>query len=159
LEKSVKKRESRYPKDARSKTRLKPVQKAINKAEIELTTEEKALVAHAQGISPFSFSAKSRIPVGKGNPIRKPRGKTTKKVRSIFRKRLRCMRTSNNKGMRKRYRTMSPAQMRRLILRFFLLSRPRIFFEKKLPRLEEKSREKIMIEIEYMGCPRKRINL
>jgi len=51
---------------------------------MEFTTEEKALVAHAQGIIFFSVLSSSRIPVGKGNPIRKPRGKTRSRVRNIF---------------------------------------------------------------------------
>jgi len=73
---------------------LYPPQKAIIKAKIELTTEEKALVAQAQGISLFSCSASSRIPVGKGNPIKKPRGKITKKVRIILRGRFKPIKFS-----------------------------------------------------------------
>jgi hypothetical protein len=63
---------------------LYPPQKAIIKAKIELTTEEKALEAHAQGISLFSFFPSNRIPVGKGKPMRKPRGKIIKKVKIIL---------------------------------------------------------------------------
>jgi len=47
-------------------------------------TDEKALVAHAHGISSFPCSARRRIPVGNGNPIRKPKGKTAVNVRIIL---------------------------------------------------------------------------
>jgi len=57
-------------------------------------TEEKALVAQAQGISLFSPCPSSRTPVGKGNPIKKPRGKITKNVRIIFKVRLKPIRLS-----------------------------------------------------------------
>jgi hypothetical protein len=63
---------------------LNPPQKAIIRAAIEFTTEEKAFVAQAQGIIPFSAPAKKRIPVGNGNPIMKPRGKIKQKDKNSF---------------------------------------------------------------------------
>jgi hypothetical protein len=55
-------------------TRVYPPQKAIARAATELTTDEKALVAHAHGMTFFPSCSKRRIPVGKGNPIKNPRG-------------------------------------------------------------------------------------
>jgi len=57
-------------------------------------TEEKALVAQAQGMSLFSHCSSSRIPVGKGNPIKKPRGKVTINVKIIFKGRLKPIKLS-----------------------------------------------------------------
>ena len=53
-------------------------------AATEFTTEEKAFVAHAQGIIRRSVFSNNRIPVGNGNPIRKPSGNTKTKVKDIF---------------------------------------------------------------------------
>jgi hypothetical protein len=66
------------------KTQLYPPQKAIIKAAMEFTTEEKAFVAHAQGIIRLSVCSINRIPVGKGNPIIKPKGKIRTRVKIIF---------------------------------------------------------------------------
>jgi len=66
------------------KTQLYPPQKAIIKAAMEFTTEEKAFVAHAQGIIRLSVCSNNRIPVGKGNPIIKPKGKIRAKEKNIF---------------------------------------------------------------------------
>jgi hypothetical protein len=63
---------------------LYPPQNAIIRAATALTTEEKAFVAHAHGIIRLSVFSSNRIPVGKGKPIRKPKGKIRKKVKNIF---------------------------------------------------------------------------
>jgi len=94
LEKPRKRIASRYPPAARKRTRLYPAQKAIIKADMELITEENAFVAQAHGIMLLSFDSSSRIPVGNGNPIRKPRGKITKTVRMIFKGRMSPMKFS-----------------------------------------------------------------
>jgi len=98
LEKLRRGKASKYPAAAKIRTRLYPPQKATSKANTELITEEKALAAHPQGIILFSSDSKIRIPVGKGNPIKKPRGKITKKVKVIFRENFKPKKFSKKRG-------------------------------------------------------------
>jgi hypothetical protein len=100
LEKLSRGRASEYPAAAKIRTRLYPPQKAINRANTELITEEKALVAHPQGMSLFSSDSKIRIPVGKGKPIKKPRGNRIKKVRMILSENLIPRKLSKKSGRR-----------------------------------------------------------
>jgi len=63
---------------------------AIITAETEAIIEQKLLVAHNQGISPFpcSIELTNLIPKGKGIPIKNPKGEIIIKVINILNNRL-----------------------------------------------------------------------
>jgi hypothetical protein len=80
----------RYTRAANIATTLKPKKRAIITAETEAIIEQKLLVAHNQGISPFpsSIELTSLIPNGKGIPIKNPKGKISPTVINILTNRL-----------------------------------------------------------------------
>lgn len=133
---------------AKTSTQLYPPQKAIIRAEIELTTEEKAFVAQAQGIIPFSALDKNRIPEGNGNPITKPRGKIKQKEKNSFGKSAHPIMLLNNTGSIHVYpRIRQPADIKGKMI-FFVGWSPRSFFDKRLPIPDEKSKAKIVRAVE-----------
>jgi hypothetical protein len=143
-EKSRKSGAIRYPAPARKSTRLYPPMNAINNAKTELMTEEKALMAHAHGIHFFPACARSRIPEGKGNPMRKPMGKMARKVKKILYPKEIPKRFSWTAGKIKKEMKMNMLQRTKHHRRLLMIFVPIIFFERKLPIPEEKRSENRM---------------
>jgi hypothetical protein len=77
-----------------------------------------------------------------------PSGNIKTNVMVIFDTKSRLMRFSNSIGNIKRESKIKLAHRARLTFNLLMIFFPRIFFEKKLPIPDEKSKEKIMIDVE-----------
>ena len=113
--------------------------KANNTASIVLSTEAEPFTAHAQGIS-FLFML--LIAVGNGMPMKKPSGAMYIVVRIIFMLRFNVIIKLMIIGVRKKYNMINMNEMIMIFFRFFIL------FDKRLPMLENKSIENIIVATE-----------